>query len=80
MGMLDEVKGGASSAVTEDLSGSVVLTDEEIRERMSGKPVSVRGRISTSSMPSESRPVPDPEVDPGRPGPPLPPSTPRSPR
>jgi xanthine dehydrogenase YagT iron-sulfur-binding subunit len=36
VGMLDEVKNGAPSAVTEDLSGSVDLTDEEIRERMSG--------------------------------------------
>ena len=36
VGMLDEVKGGAPSFVTEDLELSPVLTDDEIRERMSG--------------------------------------------
>ncbi|MFC4911488.1 2Fe-2S iron-sulfur cluster-binding protein [Actinomadura gamaensis] len=36
VGMLDEVKAGWPSAVTEDLAGAPDLTDEEIRERMSG--------------------------------------------
>jgi xanthine dehydrogenase YagT iron-sulfur-binding subunit len=36
VGMLDEAKNGAPSHVTEDLEGSSELTDDEIRERMSG--------------------------------------------
>jgi xanthine dehydrogenase YagT iron-sulfur-binding subunit len=36
VGMLDELKAGSPSAVTADLSGPPELTDEEIRERMSG--------------------------------------------
>lgn len=36
VGMLDEVAAGTPSHVTEDLDGEVDLTDEEIRERMSG--------------------------------------------
>ncbi|MGP4017725.1 2Fe-2S iron-sulfur cluster-binding protein [Saccharopolyspora sp. 5N708] len=36
VGMLDEVKAGWPSHVTEDLTGEVELDDEEIRERMSG--------------------------------------------
>jgi xanthine dehydrogenase YagT iron-sulfur-binding subunit len=36
VGMLEEAKQGAPSHVTEDLTGEVELTDEEIRERMSG--------------------------------------------
>ena len=36
IGMLDEAGAGAPSHVTEDLDGHVDLTDEEIRERMSG--------------------------------------------
>ncbi|MGM7647985.1 2Fe-2S iron-sulfur cluster-binding protein [Nocardia sp. JW2] len=36
VGMLEEVKAGAPSHVTADLTGSVELTDDEIRERMSG--------------------------------------------
>lgn len=36
VGMLDEVKSGAPSFVTEDLDGTATLTDDEIRERMSG--------------------------------------------
>ncbi|HET6625862.1 MAG TPA: 2Fe-2S iron-sulfur cluster-binding protein [Nocardioidaceae bacterium] len=36
VGMLDEVKAGHPSHVTEDLTGDPELTDEEIRERMSG--------------------------------------------
>jgi xanthine dehydrogenase YagT iron-sulfur-binding subunit len=36
VGMLDEVKQGHPSHVTEDLVGDVELTDEEIRERLSG--------------------------------------------
>jgi xanthine dehydrogenase YagT iron-sulfur-binding subunit len=36
IGMLDEVKAGHPSHVTEDLTGPVELDDEEIRERMSG--------------------------------------------
>ncbi len=35
-GMLDEVKAGHPSHVTRDLNGPVTLTDDEIRERMSG--------------------------------------------
>ncbi len=35
-GMLAEVKAGAPSVVTADLTGAPHLTDEEIRERMSG--------------------------------------------
>jgi xanthine dehydrogenase YagT iron-sulfur-binding subunit len=34
--MLDEVKAGHPSHVTRDLNGPVTLTDDEIRERMSG--------------------------------------------
>jgi xanthine dehydrogenase YagT iron-sulfur-binding subunit len=34
--MLDEVKAGRPSSVTEDLEGSPELSDDEIRERMSG--------------------------------------------
>ncbi|KRE27628.1 (2Fe-2S)-binding protein [Mycobacterium sp. Soil538] len=36
VGMLDEVKSGAPSFVTENLDGTTALTDDEIRERMSG--------------------------------------------
>jgi xanthine dehydrogenase YagT iron-sulfur-binding subunit len=36
VGMLDEVKAGHPSYVTRDLASPVELTDEEIRERMSG--------------------------------------------
>ena len=36
IGVLDEVAAGHPSAVTEDLTGPVEPTDEEIRERMSG--------------------------------------------
>jgi xanthine dehydrogenase YagT iron-sulfur-binding subunit len=36
VGVLDEVAAGHPSAVTEDLTGPVELTDDEIRERMSG--------------------------------------------
>ncbi|WP_029106037.1 2Fe-2S iron-sulfur cluster-binding protein [Mycobacterium sp. URHD0025] len=36
VGMLDEAKAGAPSFVTDDLELSPVLTDDEIRERMSG--------------------------------------------
>jgi xanthine dehydrogenase YagT iron-sulfur-binding subunit len=36
VGMLDEVKGGAPSHVTEDLQSAPELNDAEIRERMSG--------------------------------------------
>ena len=36
VGMLDEAAQGAPSLVTEDLDAEVELTDEEIRERMSG--------------------------------------------
>ncbi|WP_156689869.1 2Fe-2S iron-sulfur cluster-binding protein [Mycobacterium sp. Marseille-P9652] len=36
IGMLDEVKAGAPSHVTEDLESAPDLTDAEIRERMSG--------------------------------------------
>lgn len=36
IGMLDEVKSGAPSHVTDDLEASVTLTGDEIRERMSG--------------------------------------------
>ncbi|AWH91747.1 (2Fe-2S)-binding protein [Dietzia lutea] len=36
VGMLDEAGQGAPSHVTEDLDAEVELTDEEIRERMSG--------------------------------------------
>jgi len=36
VGMLDEVKWGWPSVVTHEQSGPVELTDEEIRERMSG--------------------------------------------
>jgi xanthine dehydrogenase YagT iron-sulfur-binding subunit len=36
IGMLDEVKAGWPSHVTEELAGGVALDDEEIRERMSG--------------------------------------------
>jgi xanthine dehydrogenase YagT iron-sulfur-binding subunit len=37
LGMLEEVRRGEPSQVTEDLAaGAIVLTDEEIRERMSG--------------------------------------------
>ena len=36
VGMLDEVKAGAPSHVTDDLEGSPELTEAEIRERMSG--------------------------------------------
>lgn len=36
VGMLDEVKAGHPSYVTRDLAAPVELTDEEIRERMSG--------------------------------------------
>lgn len=36
VGMLDEAAQGAPSHVTEDLGAAVELTDEEVRERMSG--------------------------------------------
>jgi xanthine dehydrogenase YagT iron-sulfur-binding subunit len=36
IGMLDEVKAGAPSFVTEDLQATAALSDDEIRERMSG--------------------------------------------
>jgi xanthine dehydrogenase YagT iron-sulfur-binding subunit len=36
LAMLDEVKAGQPSHVTEDLTGKIELTDAEIRERMSG--------------------------------------------
>src|SRR3954470_15849174 len=36
VGMLDEAKQGHPSHVTDDLLGDVELTDDEIRERMSG--------------------------------------------
>ena len=36
VGMLEEAKAGHPSHVTQDLNGPVVLTDDEIRERMSG--------------------------------------------
>lgn len=36
VGMLDEIKSGAPSFVTKDLDGTATLTDDEIRERMSG--------------------------------------------
>src|SRR3954447_22723028 len=36
VGMLDEAERGHPSHVTEDLAGDVELTDDEIRERMSG--------------------------------------------
>ena len=36
VGMLDELKEGHPSHVTEDLEGSPEPTDEELRERMSG--------------------------------------------
>jgi xanthine dehydrogenase YagT iron-sulfur-binding subunit len=36
IGMLDEVKEGQPSYVTDDLEGSPQLTDDEIKERMSG--------------------------------------------
>lgn len=36
VGMLDEVRSGQPSYVTEDLTAAVELDDEEIRERMSG--------------------------------------------
>ena len=36
VGMLDEVKAGAPSAIADDLDASPALTDNEIRERMSG--------------------------------------------
>jgi len=36
VGMLEEVKAGHPSHVTRDLLGELELTDEEIRERMSG--------------------------------------------
>ena len=36
VGMLGEVEAGWPSQATEDLTGKVALTDEEIRERMSG--------------------------------------------
>jgi xanthine dehydrogenase YagT iron-sulfur-binding subunit len=36
VGMLDEVRASQPSHVTKDLTGPVELTDEEIRERMSG--------------------------------------------
>jgi xanthine dehydrogenase YagT iron-sulfur-binding subunit len=34
--MLEEARAGHPSVVTEDLGADVVLTDDEIRERMSG--------------------------------------------
>jgi xanthine dehydrogenase YagT iron-sulfur-binding subunit len=36
VGMLEEARSGQPSSVTEDLEGQIVLTDDEIRERMSG--------------------------------------------
>lgn len=36
VGMLDEAKSGAPSFVSDDLEATPELTDEEIRERMSG--------------------------------------------
>jgi xanthine dehydrogenase YagT iron-sulfur-binding subunit len=36
VGMLDEVKEGHPSHVTKDPTGPIMLTDDEIRERMSG--------------------------------------------
>jgi xanthine dehydrogenase YagT iron-sulfur-binding subunit len=36
VGMLDEAKSGGPSFVTDDLEASPELTDDEIRERMSG--------------------------------------------
>jgi len=36
VGMVDEHKSGAPSYVTDDLEGSPELSDDEIRERMSG--------------------------------------------
>ncbi|MEV0972243.1 2Fe-2S iron-sulfur cluster-binding protein [Microtetraspora glauca] len=36
VGMLEEVKAGHPSHVTDDLTGPVTLDDEEIRERLSG--------------------------------------------
>jgi xanthine dehydrogenase iron-sulfur cluster and FAD-binding subunit A len=36
VGMMDEAKSGAPSFVTDDLEASPELTDDEIRERMSG--------------------------------------------
>ncbi len=36
VGMLDEAKSGAPSVVSEDLDATPALTDDEIRERMSG--------------------------------------------
>jgi xanthine dehydrogenase YagT iron-sulfur-binding subunit len=36
VGMIDEMKAGHPSHVTKDLNGEIELTDEEIRERMSG--------------------------------------------
>ena len=36
VGMLDEVRAGHPSHVTKDLTGTAKLTDDEIRERMSG--------------------------------------------
>ncbi|ORB31510.1 2Fe-2S iron-sulfur cluster-binding protein [Mycolicibacterium parafortuitum] len=36
VGMLDEVKAGAPSVIADDLDASPTLTDDEIRERMSG--------------------------------------------
>jgi xanthine dehydrogenase YagT iron-sulfur-binding subunit len=36
VGMLDEVRAGHPSHVTRDLTGPVALSDDEIRERMSG--------------------------------------------
>ncbi|GAB3420045.1 CoxS/CutS family dehydrogenase iron-sulfur subunit [Flindersiella endophytica] len=36
VGMLEEVKAGWPSHVTKDLAGPVELTDDEVRERMSG--------------------------------------------
>ncbi|QQQ79154.1 2Fe-2S iron-sulfur cluster binding domain-containing protein [Saccharothrix sp. 6-C] len=36
IGVLDEVAAGHPSVVTDDLAGPVELTDDEIRERMSG--------------------------------------------
>ena len=36
VGMLEEARSGQPSSVTEDLEGDIVLTDDEVRERMSG--------------------------------------------
>jgi len=36
VGMIDEARAGAPSLVTEDPGAEIALTDEEIRERMSG--------------------------------------------